>query len=139
MPHLELDRVPAVAELLALYSSVGWTSYTAEPDRLLLAVRQSLRVATAWVEGELVGLARVVGDGAIIVYLQDVLVRPDQARSGLGTQLVNAVFEPYGDVRQHVLMTDDEPAQRAFYESLGFTEVHDFAPQQLRSFARFQK
>jgi GNAT superfamily N-acetyltransferase len=136
--HLQLDLIPDRAELVALYSSVGWTTYTAEPERLELALRQSLRVVTAWNEGLLVGLARVVGDGVSVVYLQDVLVHADHARSGVGTQLVDAVFEPYGNVRQHVLLTDDEPSQRAFYESLGFTEVHDFSPGPLRSFARFQ-
>ena len=64
---------------------------------------------------------------------------PDHGRSGVGTRLFNAVLEPYADVRQQVLIPDDEPAQRAFYESLGFTEVHDFVARQLRSFVRFQK
>jgi len=136
--QLQFDRSPELAELVALYSSVGWTSYTAEPERLQLAVRQSLRVVTAWDGERLVGLARVVGDGVSIVYLQDVLVHPDYARSGVGTFLIDAVFEPYSDVRQQVLITDDEPGQRAFYESLGFTEAHDITPRPLRSFVRFQ-
>jgi GNAT superfamily N-acetyltransferase len=135
---LQLDRIPDRAQLAALYRSVGWEAYAAEPDRLELALRQSLRVVTAWNDESLIGLARVVGDGVSVIYLQDVLVHPDHARSGIGTRLVDAVFEPYVDVRQHVLLTDDEPAQRAFYESLGFTEVHDFLPRALRSFARFQ-
>ena len=138
MTQLQFDRIPELAELVALYSSVGWTSYTAEPERLQLAVRQSLRVVTAWDGERLVGLARVVGDGVSIVYLQDVLVHPDYERSGVGTFLIDAVFEPYSDVRQQVLITDDEPGQRAFYESLGFTEAHDITPRQLRSFIRFQ-
>lgn len=138
MIHLQYDRVPDRAQLVALYSSVGWTSYAAEPERLELALRQSLRVVTAWNDESLVGLARVVGDGVSVIYLQDVLVNPDHARSRIGTRLIDAVFEPYSDVRQHVLLTDDEPAQRAFYEALGFTEAHDFSPRALRSFARFQ-
>lgn len=138
MTSVEIDRIPRPAELVALYSLIGWGSYTAEPDRLVLALRQSLLVATAWDDEALVGLARVVGDAVSIAYLQDVLVHPDYERSGVGTSLVKAVLEPYASVRQHVLLTDDEPAQRAFYESLGFTEVHDFTPRQLRAFARFQ-
>lgn len=94
MTHLEFDRIPERAQLIALYSSVGWSVYTAEPDRLVLAVRQSLRVATAWDGDTLVGLARVVGDGVSIIYLQDVLVHPDHARSGLGTRLVRAAAAP---------------------------------------------
>lgn len=67
-----------------------WGSYTTMRD----STRQSLRVATAWDEESLVGLARVVGDGVSIVYLQGVLVEPDHERSGVEIRLVNAAFEP---------------------------------------------
>jgi hypothetical protein len=40
-------------------------------------------------------------------------------------------------VRQKVLLTDDDPGQRAFYESLGFAETHDFDGGSLRAFVRF--
>lgn len=83
------------------------------------------------------GLARVISDGASICYLQDVLVHPDEQRSGTGRQLVLAALQPYADVRQKVLLTDDEPGQRAFYESLGYAEVREHADGSLRAFVRF--
>lgn len=130
-------EVPSRAELASLYASVGWTSYTNDLDSLERGVHGSLRVVTARVSGRLAGLARVVGDGATIVYLQDVLVAPAYRREGIGRQLVEAAFEPYRQVRQHVLLTDDEPAQRAFYESLGFTETRDYRSGALRAYVRF--
>ena len=36
-----------------------------------------------------------------------------------------------------VLLTDDEPGQRAFYESLGYRETRDFGEGTLRAFVRF--
>ena len=48
---------------------------------------------------------------------------------------MKAVQDRYGHVRQTVLLTDDEPGQRAFYEALGFTEGTDFRPDPLRVFA----
>jgi hypothetical protein len=33
--------------------------------------------------------------------------------------------------------TDDEPAQRARYEALGYAEIRDFGPGTLRAFVRF--
>ena len=33
-------------------------------------------------------------------------------------------------------ISDDEPGQRAFYESLGFIEAHDFGPTPLRAFVQ---
>jgi hypothetical protein len=41
-------------------------------------------------------------------------------------------------VRQTVLITDDEPRQRCFYEALGFTEGADFRPEPIRIFAQFR-
>jgi GNAT superfamily N-acetyltransferase len=79
----------------------------------------------------------VVSDGATIAYLQDVLVHPDHRRTGTGRRLVVAAFEPFAHVRQKVLLTDDEPGQRAFYEALGFTEAHEHPGAPLRSFVRF--
>ncbi|WP_349864640.1 GNAT family N-acetyltransferase [Leifsonia sp. WHRI 6310E] len=130
--------LPETPDLVALYAAVGWSAYTRDPERLALAVRGSLGVATCWSAGSLVGLARVVGDGVTIAYLQDVLVHPRFQRRGIGRRLVELVFAALDDVRQHVLLTDAEPGQRAFYESLGFTEAHDVRPEPLRSFVRFQ-
>lgn len=121
-------RVDAPLErdaIIDLYSAVQWTAYTQDPDRLSEAISASLRVVTAWDGDHLVGLARVVGDGLTIVYLQDILVTPEQHRAGIGRELFLRVFEPYEDVRQKVLLTDDEPGQIAFYRALGFTEVRD--------------
>jgi len=128
---------PTTSELLALYEGVGWTAYTRDPHTLARGIAGSQRVVTAREGDQLVGLARVVGDGATIAYLQDVLVEPGHQRTGIGRRLVEAVFAPFAAVRQHVLLTDTDPAQRAFYESLGFTELND-APHGLRAFARFQ-
>lgn len=130
------DTLPLTAELVRLYDSVGWSAYTREPEALQLGIRGSLYVVTARQEGLLVGLARVIGDGATICYLQDVLVDPTAQRTGLGRELVARVFEPFAHVRQHVLMTDEEPGQKAFYEALGFAQLSEDAPG--RAFVRFQ-
>lgn len=131
------SEVPALQDILDLYDAVGWGAYTESPSTLLRALAGSAQVVTARRDGQLLGLARVVGDGATIAYLQDVLVRPDVHRAGIGRRLVDAVFAPFAQVRQQVLLTDAEPGQRAFYESLGFVEAHDHEPE-LRSFVRLQ-
>jgi GNAT superfamily N-acetyltransferase len=133
VPGTSLDR----AAVLSLYESVGWNMYTGDPDRLMRALAGSSTVVVAHENDRLVGIARVISDGASIVYLQDVLVRPSAQRSGLGRRLVEEALSPYGDVRQKVLLTDDEPMQRAFYESMGFAESRDFGDGTLRAFVRF--
>lgn len=131
------DDHPSRDELVALYDAVGWASYTADPDALEAAIAGSTHVVTARYGGELLGLARVVSDGATIAYLQDVLVRPELQREGVGRSLVQAALEPFAGCRQKVLLTDDEPRQRAFYESLGYAELRDHGDGRLRAFVRF--
>jgi hypothetical protein len=64
------------AEIVELYEAVGWSAYTKDPSRLAAAVSASLAVVTARRDdGRLIGLARLVGDGLTIVYLQDIRVR----------------------------------------------------------------
>jgi GNAT superfamily N-acetyltransferase len=136
---LTVEPVTGVApgELTDLYRSVGWTAYTAAPDLLERAIAGSSFVVVARRGGRLVGLARAVSDDATICYLQDVLVRPDEQRGGVGRALVTAVLDRYAAVRQKVLLTDDEPGQRRFYESLGYAEIRDVGEGTLRAFVQF--
>ncbi|QUQ62624.1 GNAT family N-acetyltransferase [Kutzneria sp. CA-103260] len=126
-----------LGELRQLYGAVGWTAYTENPELLGKGVAGSSYVVTARLGGRLVGLARAMSDDATVCYLQDVLVHPDVHRRGIGRALVRAVLDRYRTVRQKVLLTDDEPAQRAFYESLGYAEIRDFGPGTLRAFVRY--
>ena len=130
------NRFGSREDIVGLYSAVGWSAYTNEPARIEAAVASSLFVVTAWEADTLVGLARIVGDGLTIAYLQDILVAPTHQRLGIGKELFSRAFAPFEDVRQKVLLTDDEPQQRAFYESMGFTELRDLK-HPTRSFVKF--
>ena len=133
----DIDRLPSRDETRTLYDSVGWAAYTDDLDALIRGLENSAVVVTARLGGELVGLARIVSDRATIAYLQDVLVHPSCRRRGIATALVNRAFAPFCRVRQHVLLTDAEPGQRRFYESIGFTEIRDLPGKGCRSFVRF--
>lgn len=126
-----------VSDVVDLYSSVGWTAYTDDPQTLLQALSGSSTVAVAREEGRLIGLARVISDGHTICYLQDILVHPRFQRSGIGGALVSAALRPYPAVRQKVLLTDDESGQKAFYEALGFTQSTAFPAGPMNAFVRF--
>lgn len=132
-------ELPAATELVDLYRSVGWTAYTDDAERLVDAVNASYCVLAARSEsGGLVGLARTVSDGLTVAYLQDILVAPEHQRRGIGGALLDEILARTDSIRQLVLLTDAEEAQRAFYESRGLVEAHDFAPNQLRSFVLFR-
>ncbi|WP_026675244.1 GNAT family N-acetyltransferase [Alkalihalobacterium bogoriense] len=107
-------------QLERLYNDVGWYAYTKDLAVLQLATEQSLEVVSAWNGQELVGLIRIIGDGLTIIYIQDILVLNAYQNQGIATQLLQRILKKYKDVRQKVLLTDEAPDVRHFYEKNGF-------------------
>lgn len=107
-------------QLGRLYNDVEWYAYTQDLENLQQAIEQSLEVVSAWNEEELVGLIRVVGDGLTIIYIQDILVLNSYQNQGIATQLMQQVLVKYKNVRQKVLLTEEAPDVRHFYEKNGF-------------------
>ena len=77
-----------------LFLSVGWVSGQ-YPERLYKALMNSSTVITAWDNGRIAGLVRVIDDTELVAYIHYVLVHPDyQGRKIAGTML-NKVKEKY--------------------------------------------
>ncbi|GGK55846.1 GNAT family N-acetyltransferase [Ornithinimicrobium pekingense] len=84
-------RTPTPQEHRELAESVGWGDafwWDAVPTSLAGSV---CGVVVHDDGGELVGMGRVVGDGAFYFYVQDVVVRPDHQGAGLGRDIVEAL------------------------------------------------
>lgn len=110
--------------VLSLYEAVGWTNYTQHPEILKEAYKSSLHILGAFnKEGKLVGVLRAVGDGASILFIQDILVYPEYQHQGIGTKLLQLTLEKYKNVYQIQLATDDSKKTVSFYESNGFTSL----------------
>lgn len=107
-------------EIENLYAAVGWTAYTDDMEALEQGYAHSLKILEATEEDRLLGIIRAVGDGSTIVWIQDLLVFPQEQGKGVGTALVNAMMDCYPDVRQMMLATDNTPNTIAFYRSVGF-------------------
>jgi GNAT superfamily N-acetyltransferase len=92
-----VDGGPPVRKFAGLYKTTGW-----HPQSLSImqrALDNSLAVVCAYDSGELIGVARAVGDGAMYVYIQDVIVHPGRRREGIGEKMVKrliAVLEHAG-------------------------------------------
>ena len=125
-------------QLLELYESVGWIMYTNEQRRAQLqdAIRNSTYVVSAWQEDRLIGLARGLSDDVSIFYLQDILIRPDFQRQGIGRKLLGNCLERFEHVKTKVLLTDDEERQARFYESLGYKDTRRLNKLQLHTFVQ---
>ncbi len=107
-------------EILNLYSSVGWCSYTNRPEMLEHAFANSLKIIGAHDGEKLVGIIRAVGDGCSIVFIQDILVLPEYQHRGIGKKLIKTMLDCYPEVYQIELATDSTEKTSSFYKSCGF-------------------
>lgn len=118
------NRIVTLEDVLPLYEAVGWTNYTTKPEMLEVAYKNSLHIIGAFNDDEkLIGVLRGVGDGASILFIQDILVYPEYQHQGIGTKLLQQTLEKYKNVYQIQLATDDSTKTVSFYESNGFTNL----------------
>ncbi|MDE7266484.1 MAG: GNAT family N-acetyltransferase [Lachnospiraceae bacterium] len=75
--------------------------------------------------GEVIGMGRLVGDGALYWYLQEIIVLPEYQGQGLGRKIVNRLLEYIKETalpgtKVEVGLTSVK-GKEPFYEKLGFT------------------
>jgi GNAT superfamily N-acetyltransferase len=117
---ISLSDPIAQEEVLSLYVANRWSS-AEKPDLLMRALRNSHALATARVDGRLVGLVNAISDGHLVAYFPHMLVLPECQRQGVGRQLMVAMLERYRDFHQLMLTADGDAV--AFYEAMGFTRA----------------
>jgi ribosomal protein S18 acetylase RimI-like enzyme len=124
--ELKENVIPCLNDLIALYNDVGWSNYTNNPNMLQKAYDNSLLIITAWCNEELLGSIRIVGDGFSIIYVQDIVVLRAYQHLGIGSKLITEAMRKYKDVYQKVLLTDNEPKSKAFYEKMEFVACDNY-------------
>jgi GNAT superfamily N-acetyltransferase len=89
-----VEQLPSPADYNRLRDLVGWGIY--EEDVIARSLPQSLYCVCAKVEEQVVGMARVIGDGGMVFYVQDVIVVPGYQRRGIGAQMMDRVMAYIG-------------------------------------------
>lgn len=85
------ERTPTVEEYLALRESVGWSGPSAEVVEL--ALNNTLYSVCALFDDIVVGMGRVVGDGGLYFYIQDVMVVPALQKQGVGELVMDSLMD----------------------------------------------
>jgi len=85
-----VERAPTPEEYGRLRASVGWNEVDA--DGIVAGLSSSLFAVVLERAGNAVGCGRVVGDGGIYFYLQDVIVLPELQGQGWGARIMDAVM-----------------------------------------------
>ena len=104
-------------DLKDLFLSVEWSSGH-YPDRLVVAMRNSGSVFTAWDGNKLIGLINALDDGIMTAYVHYLLVTPAYQSRGIGKELVRLLSERYKDYLRIVLVAYDKEIE--FYKNCGF-------------------
>ncbi|MDE5781310.1 MAG: GNAT family N-acetyltransferase [Lachnospiraceae bacterium] len=82
---------------LELRKSVNWKKITKlQAEKALSA---SLFTVCAYEDGKPVGMGRIVGDGVIIDYVQDLVVRPDFQLGGVGGKILERLISFVKDTK----------------------------------------
>lgn len=81
-----------IDEYLYLREQVGWVALSDRQAQL--AIENCLYNVKAVDEnGYILGMGRIVGDGAVICYIQDLVVIPEAQGKGVGSMIINALID----------------------------------------------
>ncbi len=127
-----VERAPTVEEYQGLRSAVGWGEMTDEG--VAEGLSNALWSAVLELDGRAVGCARVVGDGGLYFYLQDVIVLPEHQGRGQGARLMDALMTYLERSARPGAFVGLMAAIGAetFYERYGFRRRSDAQPGMFR-------
>ncbi len=89
---ITLHRVPTISEYKKLCEAVGWKDFM-NFEAAEEALNRSLFGVVIQYEDEIVGMGRVVGDGKVYFYIQDIAVMPNHQNNGVGNRIMAAITE----------------------------------------------
>lgn len=86
-----VDNILRAEDFVRLRIETGFAEVPVEHARK--ALQNGLINVSAIYNGELVGMGRLVGDGAMYWYLQEIIILPQFQRKGIGTMIVNHLVD----------------------------------------------
>lgn len=93
-------------------------------DQVERALKNDLLDVVAIVNNEVVGMGRLVGDGVMYWYLQEIIVLPEYQGKGIGTGIVNYLLEYIKKHTENETFTSvgltAAEGKTSFYERFGF-------------------
>jgi GNAT superfamily N-acetyltransferase len=113
---------PSVEDFLTLRTKVGWGDL--DVNIAEKSLNNSLFHVIIRNDGQLVGMGRVVGDGAMYFYIQDVVVDPSYQKQGIGAALMAKIEDYLSNATNQGATIGLLAAQgkEAFYSRYGYTQ-----------------
>lgn len=87
-----IRRIPTFEEYKNVCTAVGWKDFM-NFDVAEESLKRSLFAVVIQYKDEVIGMGRVVGDGKIYFYIQDVAVVPEHQYKGIGNLIMTEISE----------------------------------------------
>lgn len=120
--EIRLDYSISTDEFIEMVKSVGWKEYTKE--QVEKALRNTMYMVKATVDGKLAGMGRVVGDYSIVCMLSDICVKPEFQKIGVGlkitTELKRLIENGVKAGEKMQIELTSTAGNEGFYEKAGF-------------------
>lgn len=111
-----------VENYLQMRSAVGWNELGQAQAEL--ALKNSIHIVTAYDDEKAVGMGRLVGDGAVICYIQDLIVIPEYQGKRIGSIIIDKLIARAKEMKMPgtMMMLDlmCVKGREEFYEEHGF-------------------
>jgi GNAT superfamily N-acetyltransferase len=86
-----VERRPTIEEYLRLADAVGWSRYVSRAAAEI-ALSNTWFATVAEIGSAVVGMGRIIGDGGIFFYIQDLVVVPAHQGTGVGARTMEALM-----------------------------------------------
>lgn len=120
--NVKLEYSISTNEFLEIVESVGWKTYSEE--QVDKALKNTMYMVKAVVDGKLAGIGRVVGDFSIVCMLSDICVKPEFQENGIGLKIVNElkrmIEEGVKEGEKMQIELTPTAGNEAFYKKAGF-------------------
>ena len=84
-------RSPTVSEYKKLRGLVGW--WETDENATEMALKNSLFSVVAVEDGAAIGFGRIIGDGGLYFYIQDLIIHPEFQNKGFGKSLMKELMD----------------------------------------------
>lgn len=85
-----IEKIPPVEAYMMLRDSAGWGNM--DPESTRAGLENSLYSVCVENRGQIIAYGRIVGDGHVYFYIQDVIVLPEYRGRGLGRKIMAAIM-----------------------------------------------
>ena len=119
---IQLAHSISIDEFLEMVESVSWKTYSRE--QVERALKNTMYMVKATVNGKLAGIGRVVGDYSIVCILTDICVKPEFQNRGIGSKITSElkrlIEENVTTGEKMQIELTPTAGNESFYEKAGF-------------------